>query len=156
MNNCLFCKKEFKVKTKKKKFCSIRCCLIARKKRLIVCGGFQKGVNYNLKKKNNFNNLPRGKDHWNWQGGISGSRDRKNFLYKNWRISVFKRDNYTCQDCKKKEEVSGKLEAHHIRPWAIYKKLRYEIDNGLTLCKECHTKTNGYKSKNIAFIYQGI
>jgi len=55
--------------------------------------------------------------------------------YKIWRMKVFIRDNYTCQVCKK---VGGYLEAHHIKSWAKYPKLRYKIDNGITLCKECH------------------
>jgi len=61
----------------------------------------------------------------------------------NWRISVFKRDNYTCQLC----EVRGAyLEADHIKPWAYFPELRYELSNGRTLCKKCHNLTKiGYK-----------
>jgi len=59
-------------------------------------------------------------------------RDKK---YINWRISVFTRDNWTCQGC---ERVGGYLEAHHIKHWVKYPKLRYEVENGVTLCYECH------------------
>lgn len=59
-----------------------------------------------------------------------------------WRVSVFKRDNYTCQHCgarSKKGIVGGVcLQAHHIKQFAEFPKLRFDINNGLTLCKPCH------------------
>ena len=64
--------------------------------------------------------------------------------YKKWRKAVFERDSYTCQVCQK---VGGYLEAHHIKSWAKYPKLRYKINNGITLCKKCHKKTNNYEYK---------
>ena len=64
--------------------------------------------------------------------------DKRNCLeYQNWRTSVFKRDEYTCQHCKK---VGGELNAHHIKSYKDFKKLRYDIDNGITLCINCHRK----------------
>lgn len=60
---------------------------------------------------------------------------RHNAQYSEWRTSVFERDNYTCQKCGK---VGGSLNAHHIKTFAKYKKLRYELSNGLTLCEQCH------------------
>lgn len=55
--------------------------------------------------------------------------------YKLWRLSVFNRDNLTCKKCGYK----GKdLEAHHIKKWSTHYDLRYDIDNGITLCKKCH------------------
>jgi 5-methylcytosine-specific restriction endonuclease McrA len=55
-----------------------------------------------------------------------------------WRKGVFVRDNYTCQKCKK---TGGYLEAHHIKPFAFFPELRFELSNGETLCKKCHNKT---------------
>jgi 5-methylcytosine-specific restriction endonuclease McrA len=63
--------------------------------------------------------------------------------YKQWRSDVFKRDNWTCQTCGKRSEA-GKpifLEAHHIKSWAKFPKLRFVVDNGVTLCYECHKLT---------------
>ena len=65
------------------------------------------------------------------------SRSRNTSEYIAWRTSVFERDNYTCQSCN---ESGGKLEAHHIRPWALYPEFRYEVSNGVTLCAKCHKR----------------
>lgn len=55
--------------------------------------------------------------------------------YVNWRMSVFERDEFTCKICG---QVGGSLQAHHIIRWVDSVKLRFEIDNGITLCKKCH------------------
>ena len=78
-----------------------------------------------------------GKKHWNWKGGIT-PRMLNTPEYKLWRKKVFERDNYTCQFCGQR---GGDLEADHIKPWALYPKLRFEVSNGRTLCKKCHKTT---------------
>ena len=87
---------------------------------------------------------------YQWKGGISiiNYGLRKSFPYRKWRKSVFERDNYTCQICGKR---GNKLNAHHISEWANYEDLRFDINNGITLCKECHIglvnkKENQWKS----------
>lgn len=76
-----------------------------------------------------------------WKGGIS--RGRKAAMattaYKQWRKAVFERDGYTCQACGKRG--TGDLEADHIKPWAYFPALRYDVANGRTLCVVCHRKT---------------
>jgi predicted restriction endonuclease len=81
----------------------------------------------------------RGVNHPNWKGGITPSQlqARHSLEYKTWRRNVFERDKYICQQCGK---PGRRIEAHHIRPFAIFPELRYEVNNGLTLCKECHKK----------------
>lgn len=78
-----------------------------------------------------------GKNHWNWKGGITPKNqvERNSKKAKEWRIAVFQRDKFTCQMCG---AVGGKLNAHHIKEWAKYKKLRFDISNGITLCESCH------------------
>lgn len=73
----------------------------------------------------------------NWRGGITPKNEllRRNSEYKNWRKAVFKRDEYTCQCCG---EVGGKLRGHHVFSWHDNEHLRYDVDNGITLCDECH------------------
>ena len=60
-----------------------------------------------------------------------------------WRKAIFARDDYTCQECKVR---GGYIEADHIKPWAYFPSLRFELSNGRTLCRLCHDKTKiGYK-----------
>ena len=88
--------------------------------------------------------------HNNYKGGITAINEkiRKSLEMKFWRESGFKRDDYTCQACRKR---GGELQADHELPFALYPDLRFEILNGRTLCKPCHLKTPtwGFKSKNI-------
>lgn len=81
----------------------------------------------------------RGKGNSNWKGGIAKKRhiEMGRIEYKLWRTKVFTKDNYTCQFCK---EVGVYLHADHIKSWATHPKLRYEINNGRSLCRMCHYK----------------
>ena len=84
--------------------------------------------------------------HWNWKGGISSeNRNIRNSLdYRLWRISIFERDNYICQECG---SIGGKLSAHHIKSFANFPEERFDINNGVTLCDICHEKTENYRGK---------
>lgn len=69
--------------------------------------------------------------------------------YNDWRKEVYERDNYTCQCCGKRG--NGEINAHHIYGYAEYKDLRIDIDNGVTLCEDCHKeyhKQYGYTNNN--------
>jgi hypothetical protein len=61
--------------------------------------------------------------------------------YKIWRQTVRRRDKNTCQmpKCKCKK----RLQAHHIRKWSSASMLRYDVNNGITLCRTCHDSING-------------
>jgi hypothetical protein len=91
-----------------------------------------------------------GEKNINWKGGVTPTNQliRHSTEYKQWRKSVFERDDYTCQICFKKEEVSGKLNADHIKPFANFPELRFDINNGRTLCIDCHKETDTYLVKN--------
>lgn len=81
--------------------------------------------------------------HWNWRGGTSRAYKDGYYSveYKRWRMSVFMRDSFTCQNCRK---VGGHLTAHHIKSFRFYPELRFVIDNGITLCDGCHRLTDNY------------
>lgn len=90
----------------------------------------------------------RGEKATNWRGGITSINMliRSSDEYKLWRKAVFERDNYTCIWCGIRSGSGKKvvLHADHIKPFALYPELRFAIDNGRTLCKDCHKKTDTY------------
>jgi len=106
----------------------------------------------------------KGKNHPNYIDGRTPLYNiiRGSEIYKVWRNLVFNRDNYTCQECG--DNKGGNLNAHHKIAFAIilseflkeydqfspiedketlvrlatkYKQF-WNIDNGITLCKDCH------------------
>lgn len=66
-------------------------------------------------------------------------REKGRFLFhddlEQWRKSVFERDDYTCQICGKRGST---IHAHHLNGYHWDKNERFSIDNGVTLCKDCH------------------
>ena len=79
----------------------------------------------------------------NWKGGLTPIHKlvRSSAKYKEWRRKVFERDDWTCQGCG---EIGGILNADHIQPFAYFPELRFELDNGRTLCLKCHKETSTY------------
>jgi len=77
------------------------------------------------------------------------NRERKKYLestdyrntpeYSNWRVAVFERDGFTCQNCG---VIGGDLNAHHKKTYKKYPKLRFDINNGTTLCINCHREAH--------------
>lgn len=68
-------------------------------------------------------------------------RNFKDKQYKDWRSAVYTRDHFECKwpNCKSKK----RLNAHHIKTWAHFPGLRFEINNGITLCKAHHDLIKG-------------
>jgi len=83
-----------------------------------------------------------GEKNPNWQGGISF-----NPYPTEWvdllKESIRQRDNYVCQMCGTHQDElkswSKKLDVHHID----YDKDNCDPKNLITLCRNCHIKTNG-------------
>lgn len=151
---CKICKKEFSaesyyIRTGRKKFCSKKCLGKANSQRM-------KGISPSWlntpetiakisKTKTGQPNTSKGKPRYHTRVENNKTNERKKAMarieYKLWRISVYERDNYTCQMCN----IRGKaMHADHIIPWSVSKALRYELNNGRTLCIECHETTDSY------------
>ena len=81
--------------------------------------------------------------HWGYQRGV-------NYGFANRKAYVLWRDNYTCQQCKKK---NGILNVHHI----VYRSQGGSDDesNLITLCEGCHHKLHQGKIKLKKSISQG-
>lgn len=92
------------------------------------------------------NELKKGENSRLWKGGVTkeNNRIRSTPEYKIWRLDVMRRDNYTCVFCNTR---GGTLHADHIKPFAYFPELRFDLDNGRTLCVPCHEKTDTYKGK---------
>ena len=86
----------------------------------------------------------QGENHPQWikdRTKLAKRQERNDSAYKEWRMKVWMRDVFKCrivnQDC------NGRLEAHHILGWSLYPELRYNVNNGITLCQFHHPKKRG-------------
>ncbi len=80
-----------------------------------------------------FAKFHKGENHYNWQGGISFepySVDWTDIL----KGAIKERDHHICQLCSSQNDLT----CHHID----YDKKNCNPDNLITLCRNCHTKTN--------------
>jgi len=112
-----------------------------REKRAMNISISKKGILFSDEHRKNISNSKigkrTGKDNNMWKGGVTELNDkiRKSAIYNKWRIAVYKKDYYTCQQCGYNK---GYIAAHHIYPFSIYPEYRFEVKNGTTLCKSCH------------------
>lgn len=163
---CEACHKPFRVLRchSDRRFCSVKCrAKLVHKPRTIppqICKQckktfYRKGTRDRNKAKYCsqacYKDANKKDNHWNWKGGIS---DRDHLLrqtpeYKEWRNAVYKRDNWTCQLCRKKQKHPI---AHHIKNFRIYVPLRFDIKNGVTLCRGCHKKVHSEIGRKTQFI----
>lgn len=126
---CVNCGETYETKPYlRKKFCGKGC--------KNIMGG-RKGSPLSIAMRRDLSKRYKGKGNPIWRGGLSKFRgeEKHSWRYREWRKSVYIRDNYTCQVC---EIRGGAIEADHIRPWAEYREGWYDINNGRTLCKPCH------------------
>lgn len=88
----------------------------------------------------------RGPNNHNWKGGSTDQRHAAmgQVECKVWRATVFKRDGYACVLCGASK---CRLEANHVQRWCDRPDLRYEPDNGVTLCRPCHDSIRGLEAQ---------
>jgi hypothetical protein len=55
--------------------------------------------------------------------------------YSQWQTAVISRDKQTCQVCLAKEDLT----AHHMKFREEFPELSLQEENGITLCRRCHT-----------------
>src|SRR3989304_1840933 len=122
-----------------RKFCSKKCVGKANGKRMIG-KSFVKGKHWKVKDTSKYHKklsedtkrkigLTRIREkHWNWKGGTSRAYKDGYYSveYKKWRLSVFIRDSFTCQNCG---QVGRNLSAHHIKSFRFYPELRFVLNN---------------------------
>lgn len=80
-----------------------------------------------------------GKEHPRWdelRTHEQRTKERKTFEYSQWRTSVFERDDWKCKVCN--DDKGGNLTAHHLNSYDEFENERYLVNNGVTLCDECH------------------
>ena len=161
------------IKTAKCKVCSVDIC-----RRLSYCSSCrkQRGIyNFqcrqcgkNFTKKNipkavfcsyacrnkNISERQKGELSHLWQGGRTDKIRliRNSADYDNWRKSVYRRDDFTCQMCFQK---GGKLSAHHILVFSKFPQFAFDVWNGITLCWSCHTSIN-HKENEYVFDFLKI
>lgn len=137
---CIVCDSVFSKPSKQKlewwnkaQFCSRECrhkipvSTDTRKKRSVSLMGNKNSLGKNTGILNN-----------NWKGGITteNQKVRSSFEYKEWRTSVFKRDGYKCKMLN--DDCTHEIHAHHILRFSEYPELRFDINNGITLCRNHH------------------
>lgn len=166
---CLQCSKSFQVQPHRKvaKFCSIPC---ARKGSERIKKGFVKtcgmclGEFYTPKShgarifcsKSCASVASAGRKPGNYIEDRSKLKrhDRRNdSAYNNWRKEVWLRDNFKCKIAN--PDCAGRIEAHHILGWSKYPELRYQVNNGITLCHHHHPRSRVLEVE-LSPYFQGI
>lgn len=147
--SCLTCGKQFKNWKRKggasRSFCSIGCLGIENGRKRI-------GIPRSHAVRNKLSSAFRGSKSHFWRGGVTKTNAliRESTAYTQWREAVLKRDKYACVDCG-----SGKkLQADHIKQFAYFPELRFELSNGRTLCEPCHRKTPTWGNNNPNKLYE--
>jgi 5-methylcytosine-specific restriction endonuclease McrA len=68
--------------------------------------------------------------------GFSKRRTPTLYADKMWRTDVKERDDYVCQKCGVRSKQNH---AHHIAPRSRRPDLKFDRQNGITLCADCHS-----------------
>lgn len=99
----------------------------------------------------------RGKNHYNWNGGISDINKAIRLLdeYRKWQKIIKKTYNNKCSVCNSKKNI----ESHHVLPLSMLIEQNkitnidearaciqlWLVSNGIALCRKCHYKIHKRK-----------
>lgn len=84
---------------------------------------------------------------------LAKRQERNDVAYQDWRKNIWLRDGFKCQILN--ENCNGRIEAHHILGWSSYPELRYEINNGITLCHAHHPRKRA-EEKQLESVFQAL
>ena len=108
------------------------------------CGELREVSGYSLRHRNNRSCgcLNRGENHHLYKPDLTEEERLTNRYQLSgnnmviWRTNIYTRDSYTCQVCG--DNKGGNLNAHHLNGWNAFPEQRFDLDNGVTLCTDCH------------------
>lgn len=148
MTNCQICGLSY-IKWKNKrhnKFCSKLCHSI--KMSLLMTN---REVSIETRKKISiFNTTLTGEKARRWikdRSKLVKRQERNDVAYKDWRRQVWLRDSFKCKIAN--PNCEGRIEAHHILSWRYYPELRYQVNNGITLCRAHHPRVRAEEKRLI-------
>ena len=91
--------------------------------------------------------------HWQQEKtilfGYAKKQERNDSAYFWWHKQCKKRDKNNCKINNR--DCSGYCIVHHILPWRDYPELRYNINNGITLCQFHHPRKRAEEQRLIPY-----
>jgi 5-methylcytosine-specific restriction endonuclease McrA len=144
--NCTICNKEYYIRANRaeaSKYCSKECW--NKRRKLNNCEHCKQpiisyhGKKYCSRKCSHSAMVADKAPTWIDGKSLERNRARHGKELKEWRAKVFKRDNFTCKHCG----IQKDLQAHHIIEWSKDESKRFDVNNGITLCIDCHGKVHG-------------
>lgn len=74
--------------------------------------------------------------------------------WRRFRESVLSQYNYQCADCKARNIIRAAKAVHHIKPIDKFWDLRFDYDNCIPLCNECHNARHERSNGLLQFMYE--
>jgi len=98
-----------------------------------------------------------GQNHYAWIKDrtqlVKNESKHLDSVYREWMKTVKNRDEWKCKISN--SDCDGRLEAHHILNWVDYPELRYQVNNGITLCHAHHPRGRA-KEKRLAPMFREL
>ena len=106
-------------------------------------------ISSTLARAKRFWSTPKGKNHYRWIENRTllkdDAKERSGQLMREWSRKVKYRDNWKCHFNNK--DCNGIMEAHHILGWTAFPELRYDVNNGITLCHYHHPRKRAEEAR---------